>query len=96
MPGPSILPDGCLDGITRASVIECARELGINCIERTLGRMDLFAADEVFLTGTGAGIVRVASLDGERIGRGEYPVCDQLSAAYERLRALPSSPARLA
>jgi branched-chain amino acid aminotransferase len=78
--------DGCLDGITRAAVLECARELGIPSTERTLGRMDLFAADEVFLTGTGAGMVRVASLDGEPIGSGQHPLSDRLMSAYERLR----------
>ena len=87
--------DGCLDGITRASVIECARELSVPCIERTLSRMDLFAADEVFVTGTGAGIVRVAKLDGEPLGRGEYPVCDRLLAAYQSLRNQPPSVAIL-
>ncbi|HMI91357.1 MAG TPA: aminotransferase class IV [Polyangiales bacterium] len=85
--------DGCLDGITRASVLECARALGIVCGERTLGRMDLFAADEVFLTGTGAGMVRVASLDGESIGEpDQHPISDRLMAAYERMRQAPSAP----
>lgn len=76
--------DGCLEGITRGTVIECARELGVPFVERTLGRMDLFGADEVFMTGTGAGIVRISKLDGERIGGasiGETTV--QLSEAYK-------------
>jgi branched-chain amino acid aminotransferase len=76
--------DGCLAGITRATVIECARELGIPFSERTLGRMDLFGAEEVFMTGTGAGIVRISKLDGERIGGetvGETTL--QLSEAYK-------------
>ncbi|HUF77249.1 MAG TPA: branched-chain-amino-acid transaminase [Longimicrobiales bacterium] len=76
--------DGCLPGITRHTVIECARELGIPFVERTLGRMDLFGADEAFMTGTGAGIVRISKLDGERIGGetvGEATV--QLSEAYK-------------
>ncbi|HUP53312.1 MAG TPA: branched-chain-amino-acid transaminase [Longimicrobiales bacterium] len=78
--------DGCLDGVTRGTVIECARELGIVFVERTLGRMDVFGADEVFMTGTGAGIVRISKLDGERIGGeaiGEVTV--QLSEAYRRV-----------
>jgi branched-chain amino acid aminotransferase len=60
--------DGALPGITRATVLELARELGYAAAERTLGRAELFAADEVFLTGTGARIVPVSSLDGRRIG----------------------------
>jgi branched-chain amino acid aminotransferase len=80
------ITDGCLEGVTRGTVIECARELGIPFVERTLGRMDLFGADEVFMTGTGAGIVRISKLDGERIGGevvGETTV--QLSDAYVRV-----------
>ena len=80
------ITDGCLDGVTRGTVIECARELGLPFVERTLGRMDLFGADEVFMTGTGAGIVRISELDGERIGGetiGEATV--QLSEAYRDL-----------
>jgi branched-chain amino acid aminotransferase len=78
--------DGCLDGVTRGTVIECARELGIPFAERTLGRMDLFGADEVFLTGTGAGIVRVSMLDGEPVGRRDaLPVMTRLVEAYRRV-----------
>lgn len=61
--------DGALPGITRRSVLEIAAELGLETRERSLGRMDLFAADEVFMTGSGAGIVPVASLDGQPVGR---------------------------
>jgi len=60
--------DGVLEGITRATVLEIAAALGIPAHQRTLGRMDLLGADEVFLTGSGAGIVPVRSLDGRDIG----------------------------
>ena len=62
--------DGALEGITRQTVLELAGTLGIPAREHTLGRFDLFAADEAFLTGTGAGIVPVRSLDGRPIGSG--------------------------
>jgi branched-chain amino acid aminotransferase len=62
--------DGALEGITRASVLELAAQLGLPVEERTLGRFDLFAAEEVFLTGSGAGMVPVRSLDGRPIGEG--------------------------
>ncbi len=55
--------DGALEGITRASVLEIAQSQGLAAGERSLGRFDLLAADEVFLTGTGARIVPVATLD---------------------------------
>lgn len=77
--------DGALEGINRASVLELARELGIATAERSLGRFDLFAAEEVFLTGSGVGgLVPVRSLDGERIGTGAPgPVFERLRRAFE-------------
>jgi branched-chain amino acid aminotransferase len=63
--------DGCLEGINRGAVLEIARDLGFSVSERSLGRRDLFAADEVFLTGSGAGVIGVRSLDGRAIGRGQ-------------------------
>ena len=63
--------DGALEGITRASVIEIAEALGRRVEERSLSRFDLFAASEVFLSGSGAaGLVPVRSLDGREIGEG--------------------------
>ena len=62
--------DGCLEGINRRAVLEIARDLGFVTEERSLGRRDLLAADEVFLTGSGAGVIGVRSLDGRDIGRG--------------------------
>jgi branched-chain amino acid aminotransferase len=77
--------DGALEGITRRTVLELAGRDSIPAVERTLGRFDLLAADEVFLTGTGAGIVPVGSLDGRSIGRGgPGPVTLQLTAAFDR------------
>ncbi|MBI5504499.1 MAG: branched-chain-amino-acid transaminase [Deltaproteobacteria bacterium] len=60
--------DGVLEGITRMTVLELADVLGIPARERTMGRIDLFGASEAFLTGSGARIVPVRSLDTEQIG----------------------------
>lgn len=88
-PPPS---DGALEGITRASVLEIAAQLGVPAEERTLGRYDLIAADEVFLTGSGAKIVPVAALDGARIGRGEAGALTQkLIAAFDRFARDPEN-----
>jgi len=59
--------DGALEGITRRRIFELAPAMGLEVLERTLTSLDLLAADEVFLTGSGAGIVPVAALDGVRI-----------------------------
>lgn len=82
-PPPS---DGALAGITRMVVLELAAQLGFRASARSLGRFDLFGADEVFLTGTGARIVPVRSLDGEVIGAGECgPVTKRLADALDEL-----------
>lgn len=75
--------DGALPGITRASVIELAEAAGLPLREATLGRVDLLGADEVFLTGSGARIVPVASLDGQPIGEpAHFPITQQLTEAF--------------
>ena len=86
--------DGALAGITRATVLELARELGLEAGERTLGRFDLLDAEEVFLTGTGARIVPVASLDGRPIGaaRGPGPLTKRLLEAFEALTRSTGTP----
>jgi branched-chain amino acid aminotransferase len=78
--------DGALEGITRGAVLELATRDGIPNAERSLGRYDLLGADEVFLTGTGARLVPVRSLDGETIGKGEPgPITRRLLAAFTAL-----------
>lgn len=75
--------DGALEGITRATILELAATLGIQAREQTLGRFDLFAAEEAFLTGSGAGIVPIRSLDDRIIGAGSPgPVFEKLRAAF--------------
>lgn len=75
--------DGALPGITRRSVLDLAGQLGFETVERTLGRVDLWDADEVFLTGSGARIVPVATLDAETIGvGGRRPVTAALLDAF--------------
>jgi len=59
-------------GITRDSVIKLAQnELGIETIERTIARSELYTAEECFLTGTAAHITPVAEIDRRKIGNGE-------------------------
>jgi len=62
---------GALVGITRQVVFELAARRGIAVSEPNLTRYDLLTADEVFLTGTAAEIVPVASIDGRVIGDGQ-------------------------
>jgi len=62
------LTEGALPGITRATVLELARDMGMKTHETALGLYDLYNADECFLTGTGAEIMPVTSVDGRQIG----------------------------
>ena len=59
-----------LDGITRKSAIQIARDLGIEVIERDIARAELYLADEVFMTGTAAELVPVREIDDHAIGDG--------------------------
>jgi branched-chain amino acid aminotransferase len=79
--------DGCLEGITRRAVMELARErLGLTVTERSLGRSDMFAADEVFLTGSGAGLITVRSLDARVLGVGRRgPITQELTTLHRAL-----------
>jgi branched-chain amino acid aminotransferase len=60
-----------LEGITRGAVIDAASNLKIKCCESSLTQYDLYTADEVFITGTGAEIMPVTKIDGRIIGTGE-------------------------
>jgi len=57
-----------LDGITRASVVQIATDLGYRVEERDVARAELYLADEVFLTGTAAELVPVREIDDHPIG----------------------------
>jgi branched-chain amino acid aminotransferase len=64
--GSSILP-----GITRASVIELARNLGYEVVEKPLTKDELLSADEVFFTGTAAEVSPIRAIDTVTIGAGK-------------------------
>jgi len=64
--GNSVLP-----GITRDSVLQIARDLGIPVVEQQIPREMLYISDEAFLTGTAAEITPIRSVDKVTIGRGK-------------------------
>ncbi|MYE01301.1 MAG: branched-chain-amino-acid transaminase [Alphaproteobacteria bacterium] len=74
--------DGALPGITRATVIELARELGIETRTQSIGQAGLMRAEEVFLTGSGARLVPVGRLDTVAIGSGNRPVFERIDKAF--------------
>lgn len=62
---------GILDGITRAAVMQCAEDEGIEIAERLFPITAVYTADECFLTGTAAELVPVIKVDGRIIGDGK-------------------------
>jgi branched-chain amino acid aminotransferase len=66
---PNLL-EGALGGVTRGAVLDIAKDIGISSEETALAQHDLYNADECFLTGTGAEIIPVVSIDGRSIGYG--------------------------
>jgi branched-chain amino acid aminotransferase len=65
------LSAGALYGITRGTVMDLGRAMGLQVSEPNLTRYDVFNADECFLTGTGAELIPVTKVDGRVIGTGK-------------------------
>ncbi len=73
----------CLEGITRATVIQLAGELGVPVIEKRITRDEVYGAEEAFFTGTAAEVTPVRELDNRTIGAGSRgPVTARLQAAF--------------
>jgi branched-chain amino acid aminotransferase len=67
-----VVTSGILESITRMTFLELFRsELGVDAVERTVDRTELYVADEAFLCGTGAEIKPIASVDQYPVGQGE-------------------------
>lgn len=72
-----------LDGITRATIIELAAEIGLEVREKRITRDEVYIADEAFFTGTAAEVTPIRELDSRRIGNGARgPVTERLQTMY--------------
>ncbi|MFA5074003.1 MAG: branched-chain amino acid transaminase [Nitrospirota bacterium] len=72
-----------LEGITRASVMQIATELGYRVAEQRFTRDELYIADEVFFTGTAAEITPIREVDNRMIGKGKPgPVTAKLQSVF--------------
>jgi branched-chain amino acid aminotransferase len=84
-----------LEGITRRSLVEFARDAGITVEERAIDRSELYIAEEVFLCGTGVQIAGVGSIDGRPIGGGKRgPITEMLQNTFFTLVRGEDSPYR--
>jgi branched-chain amino acid aminotransferase len=80
-------PDaGILVGVTRNAILELARADNIPCEEVSLTRLDLYIADECFLTGTAAEVIPVVRCDGRPIGNARPgPITRRLRELFQQL-----------
>ncbi|MCL2525003.1 MAG: branched-chain amino acid transaminase [Betaproteobacteria bacterium] len=83
--GKLYTPDltSCLEGITRATVLQLAAELGLSVQEKRITRDEVYTCDEAFFTGTAAEVTPIRELDGRQIGIGRRgPITAQIQAKY--------------
>lgn len=71
-----------LAGITRDTAITLARKLGIEVVEQAIPREMLYAADEIFMTGTAAEVTPVRSVDQLPINNPDFPITRQIQNAF--------------
>ena len=79
------ITDNILEGITRRSIMELAqKELGLEVVERSIDRTEVFIAEEMFMTGTAAQVVAVTRVDHRPVGIGSMgPVTAKLRAMFD-------------
>lgn len=76
--------ENCLEGITRETVIQLARDQGIEVIERRITRDEVYIADEAFLTGTAVEVTPIREVDDRPLGAGAPgPITLKLKKIYE-------------
>ena len=73
----------CLDGITRDSIIQIAKDLGFEVREKRITRDEVYSADEAFFTGTAAEVTPIRELDDRTIGDGKRgPITQQIQEVF--------------
>lgn len=75
--------DTTLESITQATVIDLARDMGIEVVRRRITRDEVYIADEAFFTGTAAEVTPIREVDARVIGRGyRGEITEKLQSAY--------------
>jgi branched-chain amino acid aminotransferase len=83
--GKLYTPDltSALEGITRDTIVQLAKEIGLEVIEKRITRDEVYTADEAFFTGTAAEVTPIRELDNRAIGSGTRgPITEKLQALY--------------
>ena len=78
------ITDNILEGITRRTIMQLLRdEMGVEVVERSIDRTELYVADEAFFCGTGVQMAAIASVDHRTLGAGAPgPITEQVSNIY--------------
>lgn len=63
--------ENVLEGITRRTIIKLAKDMGVPVVERSIDRTELYVADEVFFSGTGAQVAWIGKIDNRTVGNGK-------------------------
>ncbi len=75
--------DNTLESITQQTVIDLAKDMGIEVVRRRVTREEVYIADEAFLTGTAAEVTPIREVDARTIGIGSRgPITEKLQTAY--------------
>lgn len=79
-------PNYCLNGVTRGNIIRLCRENNIPVYEKDFSLMEVYSADESFVTGTFAGVIPVKEVDGRVISKGKRgEITQKLQNLYSEL-----------
>lgn len=79
--------DYCMNGITRSKVIQLCNDNNITVYEKNFSLVDVYSADEAFITGTLGSLTQVITIDGRNIGnsKNDWPVSNNLRTSYKNL-----------
>jgi len=77
------LSAGALNGITRNTVLQIAKDLGIEVVQKRITRDEVYISDELFFTGTAAEVTPIRELDRVEIGAGSRgPITEKIQSAF--------------
>ena len=77
--------DYCMNGVTRQNIINLCKENDIPIYEKNFSLVDVYSADEAFITGTLGSLTNVTSIDNRNIGKDNNPISDKLRNYYKKL-----------
>jgi len=79
--------DYCMNGITRLKVIQLCKNNNIPVFEKNFSLVDVYSAQESFITGTLGSLTQVLTIDGRNIGSSDdgWPITEKLRSSYKEL-----------